>query len=687
MKRSISQLKGIGPAKEEVLRDHGIETIEDLLYTFPRRYVDRTLQSSTAFKSGEYLTLLVTVENQYLRHGKRTMLIVRTRTASGEPLNLVFFQSAKYFVSLFQPGKTVVVSGKLEYRGGMQMAHPDFEFFDEEDEDALLHVGRIVPIYAGTDSLKKKGLDSRGLRRLIRNAQALGDLNIEESLPDSLIRKYNLMERRRALEEIHYPSNSEALEQARYRMKYEELFLFNALMQQRARERWIHPRKLWPLPFEKSDEYNELLRRLPFELTGDQKLAIQKINQSCQKDHPEAFLLQGDVGSGKTIVALGAALHYTSNKTQVAFMAPTDLLARQHFRTISDFLGLGHPCRIGLLTGQDRKKEREATLAGIATGEIDLIVGTHTLIEDTVKFHSIGLVIIDEQHRFGVAQRERLRAKGENPDMIAMTATPIPRSLCLTEFADLKLIVLKEKPAGRGKIKTMHLTEDRRMGMYKSVRKHVSEGRQCYIVYPIIEESEKVDLRTATDAFTELSTSIFPDFRVELIHGRLKAAERDAIMNEFRRGNVQILVSTTVIEVGVDVPNATIMVIEHAERFGISQLHQLRGRVGRGSEESFCILMADGPLTDDATERIGAMLESDDGFYLSEVDMRLRGPGELLGKRQHGLDNFRISDLVQDRDLAIQANEDARELTELPQEGQDFIAKRFSLLEESSSGA
>ncbi|MDH5655967.1 MAG: ATP-dependent DNA helicase RecG [Spirochaetia bacterium] len=676
MFRNLKEIKGIGPAKAKALEDAGIKNIYDLLYYFPRRHIDRSISETTVFKDGQSVTLIVTIESHFLIHGKKTRLVVNARTLSGESIKFLFFHGAMYFVKVFEAGLTAAVSGKLEYRGGMQMVHPDFEFFDSDDEDALLHVGRIVPLYPSTETLKKKGLDSRGFRRLISAAFSLKDLVIDETLPETILKKHGFMQRSFAIKEIHFPENRENLNESYRRLKYEELYLFSALMHEKIKQRNREKRKLRPLAFQTSPLYKKLLSDLPFSLTDDQKTAIQEILKLSENDFAAAVLLQGDVGSGKTLAALAVMLHYTDRQIQAAIMAPTEVLARQHFKTITDFMGIQPGLHIELLTGSDKKKKKESVLEGLRSGEINCIIGTHSLIEDSVEFKNLGLVIIDEQHRFGVNQRESLRLKGKNPDVIAMTATPIPRSLCLTEFADLDLVVLKEKPAGRMPIQTMRLGEDKRKGLYKSIRNHVGNGRQCYIVYPVIDES-KNDLKAAVHANEELSTAIFPEFRVELLHGRMKSDEKERIMNDFRSGSVQILVTTTVIEVGVDVPNATIMVIEHAERFGISQLHQLRGRVGRGSEESFCILMAEN-VTEEGEERLEALVKSDDGFFLSEVDMKLRGPGELLGYKQHGISGLRLSNLVEDRELAETAYRDIREIFELNDAAKEAIRRQFN---------
>ncbi|HNJ03712.1 MAG TPA: ATP-dependent DNA helicase RecG, partial [Leptospiraceae bacterium] len=643
----LTSIAGVGPARAELLLAAGIKSLEDLLYFFPRRYLDRTFAESTVFRAGIETTLIVTVQTAYLAHGRMSRLVVQTRTMQGEPLSLVFFRGAQYFRRVFVKDATFVVSGKLEFYGGMQMVHPDFEELDSEDAETI-HVGRIVPVYPGSEALKKKGLDSRGFRRILHSVLE-SSVTLPDLLPDGLVKSARVLDRMQSLHAIHFPQNKEELALARHTLKFEELFLFSAHMKQKRDERLREPRMLWPLAPGKSKQFDSLRARLPFQLTTEQDKAILAILKEGTTDHAFAFLLQGDVGSGKTLVALASMLHYTENRVQCAMLAPTEVLARQHFRTFVDLLGLSG-VQVDLLISADSKKSKAQVLDRLARGETDIVIGTHSLLEPEVVFESLGLVIIDEQHRFGVEQRESLRRKGKNPDVIGMTATPIPRTLCLTEFADLSLVTLKEKPAGRVPIKTIRLAEDRRPGLYKSIRNHVSNGRQCYIVYPVIEESEKLDVRAATDAYEELRTSIFPDLKVELLHGKMKTEDKDRVFREFRAGRVQILVSTTVIEVGVDVANATIMVIEHADRFGISQLHQLRGRVGRGSEESFCILMA-GETTEDGEERLNAIVNSDNGFELAEVDLKIRGPGEILGKRQHGVDGLRIASLLEDRKL------------------------------------
>jgi ATP-dependent DNA helicase RecG len=668
----------LGRQKKKVLNKIDIKTVEDLLYYFPRRYVDRSIHDQFFLQEG-YLTLLVKIQSSYLAHGKKSRLVVQCRTIQGNPISLLFFHGIQYYRYALKKEKSYVVSGKLEmYKGVPTMIHPEMEAIDEEDLDNAIHSGGIIPIYSTTEALKKVGLDSRGLRKIIHNViqKIEGEWIVPELIPENIRSKYQFPSRKEVLKQIHYPDNKESLKIARKVLKYEELYLFGCLMQKKKEERQSYPRILKPLEFGESKLFEILKKNLPFEFTSGQIEAIKRMIDGSQKDYMSAYLLQGDVGSGKTIVAFSCALHYIEKGIQVALMAPTEILARQHYNTLSTLPGLLPGVHLDLLTAGETKKNKEKILDRIRRGDSNFIIGTHSLIEDNVEFFNLGLVIIDEQHRFGVNQREMLRRKGKNPDLITMTATPIPRSLCLTIFGDLEPVYLKEKPAGRKPVKTIWLKEDQRDGLYKSIRKYVSQGRQCYIVYPVIEESEKLDLRAATEAYEELKNVIFSDFRVELIHGRMKADEREKIMQDFRNGKVHILVSTTVIEVGVDVPNATIMVIEHAERFGISQLHQLRGRVGRGTEESFCILVSNSD-SDNAKERLQAIIENQDGFELAEIDLKIRGPGEILGIKQHGLPDFRIANFIKDRKLVEIAYQDAIENRQLNEHAIKFIKKSY----------
>ncbi|MBM9546375.1 ATP-dependent DNA helicase RecG [Leptospira sp. 201903074] len=656
LSESLSALKGIGPKRKSILLDHGVTTFFELLTYFPRRYLDRNFTKDIILKQGDTVTLLGTIADSYIVHGKKSRLLVGFRTLNNERINLVFFRGVNFFHKIFTVDRKVVVSGKLDYFKGYQILHPEYEFLsDKEEPEDSIHAGRIIPLYPSTEALKEEGLDSKGLRKLIH--QVLEGGKIPENLPQKLVKKRALLERDKAFHEIHFPETMEAVQIARKRFAYEEFFYFQRLLLYKQRERQKIKRLLWPLP--KSPSRENLEKNLPFELTEDQKVAVNTILSQTKSDSPSAFLLQGDVGSGKTITALLIALHYIDNHIQVAFLAPTEILARQHYQTIYKFMGNMPFLGIELLLGGENKKTRLEKLTRIKMGESNIIIGTHSLLQEDVVFSDLGLVVIDEQHKFGVDQRETIRSKGKNPDILAMTATPIPRTLCLTLYGDLTLVNIKTKPKGRKPIDTRWYKEDRRAGVYNSIRKYVGSGRQCYIVYPLVEESEKVDLESCTVAYENLKTNIFPELKIGLLHGKMKSAEKESVMEKFKSGEIQILVTTTVVEVGVDVPNATILVVEHADRFGISQLHQLRGRVGRSDIESFCILMTGDFISDEGKDRLEALVSSNDGYYLAEKDLAIRGPGELLGVKQSGLPEFKIADLVSDRNLLDEAKEDA----------------------------
>ncbi len=680
---SVGVLKGVGPKKLEVLESVGIKTLQDLLGWFPRRYLDRNLTENILLKQGESVTLILEVIDSYLAHGRKSRLVVTAKTKNNESISLVFFKGIQFFRRILQSGILVAVTGKLEYYRGFQLIHPDYEVLSyggngdlsEEDLPETIHTGRIIPLYSTTEAMRDEHLNSRELRKLVHFALTALSGKISEILPHEVIQKRNLMDRAVAYQEIHFPTEDEHLGKARIRFKYEELYYFNLLIEYKKSQRAKVPRVLWPLPESKTAK--EVVTSLPFQLTQDQKESLTKITEWTKSDTPAAILLQGDVGSGKTLVALLTALRYTDNNIQICMVAPTEILARQHYQTILNFLGNMPFLRMELLIGKEPKKSRAEKLFRIKTGESLFIIGTHSVFQADVEFRDLGLVIIDEQHKFGVEQREALRAKGKNPDILAMTATPIPRTLCLTLYGDLELVTLKSKPAGRIPIKTLWFTEERRNGVYTSIRKYVTQGRQCYIVYPLVEESEKLDLKSCIEAYELLRKEIFPEFKVGLLHGRLDTLEKDRAMKLFQQNETQILVSTTVIEVGVDVPNASVMVIEHSDRFGISQLHQLRGRVGRGPHESFCILISDSKITEEARYRLQALVDSDDGFFLSEADLKLRGPGELLGVRQSGLPDFKIADLREDREWIEIAREDAEKFGNLGDLEKSEIASRF----------
>lgn len=665
----IEILKGVAAKKKEVLNKFNIYTLADLLYYFPRRYLDRTITSLAELTPDTDVTLIVTVVDTYLAHGKKSRLIVGVKTESKQRISLVFFRGIQYFQNTFKEGMTIIVTGKLEYFRGLQIVHPDFEVLSSPkdlEEGELLHTGRIIPLYSSNEALKTQGMDSRGFRRLIKQILSFVDsgyLHISENLPLQSVQKRNLVNKIYAFKEIHFPSDELELNKARQRFIYEELYYFILLIDYKKKLREKVPRKLWAL--KESNTADRILRNLPFKLTPDQMDAIQKMKELNQKEIPMSVLLQGDVGSGKTLTALAIALHYTDNDIQVCLLAPTEILARQHYITITSLLSYSPFNAVELFVGKEKDKTKREKLDRLKKGEILFAIGTHTLIQNDVEFKDLGLVIIDEQHKFGVEQRDSIISKGKNPDILAMTATPIPRTLCLTAYGELSLISIKNKPKGRKPIVTKWFIDEKRKAIYNSVRKYIAQGRQCYIIYPLVEESEKVDLQSCIDSYESLRTVDFPEFKVGLLHGKMKTQEKDYVMSEFKRNAIQILVATTVVEVGIDVPNATVLIIEHADRFGISQLHQLRGRVGRGEHESFCILMTQDRVTDEAKIRLEAMVETNDGFELSEVDLKLRGPGELLGLRQSGLPDFKLADIQRDEQVIEMAKQDVMEFGEI----------------------
>jgi ATP-dependent DNA helicase RecG len=541
----------------------------------------------------------------------------------------------------------------------------------------MVNTGALIPKYASGADLSAVGLDSRGFRRIIRSALRSHLRNVQEILPAEIRARQRLADLPAALQHIHFPADPGRLEQARHRLTFDEFFFLELML---ALRRHRHRDVVKGISYRvESVLARRLVDSLPFRLTGAQKRVIKEITDDMKKPEPMNRLLQGDVGSGKTIAALTAMLIAVENGYQAAFMAPTEILADQHFRTLSSFL-TGLRVSVRLLIGGQKKKLREDILEDVRAGQGQIIVGTHALLEQNVSFARLGLVVIDEQHRFGVVQRAALKEKGLNPDVLVMTATPIPRTLAMTVHGDLDVSIIDEMPADRKPVKTAIRLEHQKDKVYEFVRQEVRHGRQAYVVFPLIEESEKVDLKAATKEFEILTTEVFPGLRLGLLHGRMKSHEKDAVMLKFKAREIDILVATTVIEVGIDVPNATIMVIENAERFGLSQLHQLRGRVGRGADQSYCILMANyawfqlkkrgrDPAQAEreqqmAVKRLETMVETTDGFRIAEVDLRLRGPGEFLGTRQSGLPAFRIADLVEDHGVLLEARNEAFRLIE-----------------------
>jgi len=657
----IQYVKGIGPKRAASLRSVSIETVEDLLNYFPRRYLDRShLINIRQLKAGEEATVMGKVISCRIIRGRRSRYVVIVGDGTGI-LQCVWFRGLNYISKLFEAGETVAFHGKVTVYRGPQLIHPEYDKISEEGESDPVHTGGIIPMYPSTEALSRMNLDSRGFRRILRRVlDQIGD-TVPETLSEEILRNRQLVSLSEALVNIHFPQSWSHLMQAQYRLKFEELFylqLFLALQR-----RTIQVEQKGIVFSHVGEQTKRLVNRLPFELTAAQKRVLREIRQDMKREQSMNRLLQGDVGSGKTVVALVAMLIAVENGYQAALMAPTEILAEQHFINVHGWLE-NFGVQVALLKGGQRESKKREILKRLSEGQIDIIVGTHALVQEGVQFKHLGFVVIDEQHRFGVIQRAILRQKGYHPDVLVMTATPIPRTLTLTLYGDLDVSIIDEMPEGRKPIRTFWRRENKRNEIYTFIKNEIEKGRQAYIVYPLVEESEKVDLADATAGHELLSKQIFPEFQLALLHGRMKAEEKEKIMKDFKSGKIHILVSTTVIEVGVDVPNVTVMLIEHAERFGLSQLHQLRGRVGRGEEQATCILLSQNALSAEAVKRLKTMVETTDGFRIAEVDLQLRGPGEICGTRQHGILDFKIANLVTDESILTAAREETFRLVE-----------------------
>lgn len=658
---AVQYVKGIGPKRADLLKRIGVETVEDLLMIFPRRYLDRTRMTKIRdIQVGEEATVVGKVLTSGMIKGRKSRFVVTVGDGSGM-ISCVWFAGLKYVSNAFKVGETVAFHGKVTQYRGLQLVHPEYDKISDDDENNPLNTGGIVPMYPSTEFLSRGGLDSRGLRRVIRQALDKTVRHINETLSDAVIQSQNLISLSLALQDIHFPKDWASFQKAERRLKFEELFYIQLYLAMHRRNRQEEEKGI---AFKSVGDYTKrFIKSLPFELTEAQQKVIREIRKDMAESRSMNRLLQGDVGSGKTVVALIAMLMAVENGYQAAIMAPTEILAEQHDYTIRKLLD-NEKVSIALLKGGMRVAQRRNVLEHLSSGEIDIVVGTHALVQEGVEFKNLGLVVIDEQHRFGVMQRADLRQKGLQPDVLVMTATPIPRTLALTFYGDLDVSILNELPKGRRPVRTVWRREEKRAPIYDFIRDEITKGRQAYVVYPLVEESEKMDLADATAGYELLASEVFPQHRVALMHGRMKSDEKEQTMQAFKSGEVDVLVSTTVVEVGVDVPNATIMLIEHAERFGLTQLHQLRGRIGRGSAQSTCILLTQGYLSDDAMKRVNTMIETTDGFRIAEVDLQIRGPGELYGTRQHGSLNLKIADLTTDGTILEAARKEAFQIVE-----------------------
>ncbi len=678
----VKFLKGVGPARAELLAARGIHTVEDLLYYTPFRYEDRTrITRIRDLIPGQATTIFAKVlTSGLMRTRKSGIYIYDLACTDGSGMlrckwfNAVYLERNK----TFRPGQRVFFYGKVEPdpfgTGNLQIVQPQFEILPESAQEGAesLEVGRLVPIYESVGSL-----GTRVLRRLISTALGALEAQIPDHLPGSIRQRNKLVDRGPALRQIHFPDGERPIEEvanfrtpAQIRLIFEEFFGVGAGLALKRRKAKAVP----GIEFRVTEEVREAIKKiLPFHPTAAQKRVLKEIADDMCSPRPMNRLLQGDVGSGKTIVAVQAALLAMENGHQVALMAPTEILATQHYLYIKDLLA---PLRydVDLLISARKAGEKAELKRRIVQGDVHLVVGTHALIEEDVSFARLGLVVVDEQHRFGVMQRFRLIRKGSTPDVLVMTATPIPRTLALTLYGDLDFSVIDELPPNRTPIETRLLFEPDREQAFEFLREKVRRGGQAYVVYPVIEEGGKLDLKPAVRMYEHLSRNVFPEFRLGLLHGRLPSDEKEGVMQRFKRGELQILVSTTVVEVGVDVSNATAMLIEHADRFGLAQLHQLRGRIGRGRAKSTCLLLAEEPLSDVASERLRTMTETTDGFRIAEIDLKLRGPGEFFGTRQWGIPTFRIANLLRDQEILEWAKREAAEFVEHPPSQEEFEA-------------
>ena len=659
----IEYLKGVGPQRGELLKSElGIKRMGDLLYLFPFRYIDRTQYHKIRDLRSDVTEVQLVgriVQIEEVGHGRQKRLVARFEDETGQ-IDLVWFQGGKWIKSSLQINERYVVFGKPKtFKNRYNIPHPELEKWADHERSIRT---ALQPVYPSTEKLTQKGLHSKGINKLQDSLWQQIKGQIGDTVDTAFRERHHLIPLEEALLNIHFPRDLEKLEKARFRLKFEELFFIQlGLVQQKN----LRQQKLGSYTFEKiGPAFNEFYEKgLPFELTGAQKRVLKEIRRDVGSGHQMNRLLQGDVGSGKTIVALMAMLMALDNNYQACLMAPTEILAQQHYQGLSELIGpQGH--RIELLTGSVKTAARKPILADLASGELLFIVGTHALLEDPVVFKNLGLVVIDEQHRFGVAQRAKMWKKSAlPPHVLVMTATPIPRTLAMSLYGDLDSSVIDELPPGRKEVKTVHRFDSNRMGVFQFMKAEIEKGRQVYVVYPLIKESEKLDYKDLMDGYESIVRQFpLPDYRVAIVHGQMKAEDKEFEMQRFVSGQAQIMVATTVIEVGVNVPNASVMIIQSAERFGLSQLHQLRGRVGRGADQSYCILLSKEELSNDARVRLETMVRTTDGFEIAEVDMQLRGPGDMMGTQQSGLLDLQIADVARDGQIMALARRAAEDL-------------------------
>lgn len=654
---SVQFIKGVGPARKKLFKNMGVETVEDLLYLFPRRYEDRTKMTPIAqLVVGELQTIsgkVMTRGGRRVWYTKKHLFEIVIDDGTGKIFAVWFNQP--YLSNYFKPDRRVVLYGKVDlYKKRLQMISPEYEIL-EDDKEETLNTSRIVPVYPLT-----RGMTQRYLRRVVRGCLDRYGRQVRDILPVWLRNKHRLVNIQRSLENIHFPESQELQEQSQRRVSFEEFFIFQLSVIKR-RMSIVH--KPGVNHRVELDTFQQFESAFPFELTAAQKRVIRELGRDMQEPRPMLRLLQGDVGSGKTLVALFGCIVAFKNNKQAAIMAPTEILAQQHFEKIQNLLADGPfaDLKITLLIGSVSKQKKELVLHNLKQGEIDLIVGTHALLSEMVDFKDLSFVVIDEQHKFGVRQRALLSDKGRNPDVLVMTATPIPRTLSLTLFGDLDVSILDEMPKDRGKVRTEHYGIDEEAEVFEKVRNLVGLGQQAYIIYPLVEESEKLDLKAAQTSFQQLKKGAFKGIPMGLVHGQMKREQAEQVMEKFKNGEIKILVATTVLEVGIDVANANVMVIEHAERFGLAQLHQLRGRIGRGKEDASCFLIAD-PQTVEAQLRMETIVALTDGFKLAEQDLLIRGPGHYFGRHQHGLNELRFANPLTQIDILELARDEAKEV-------------------------